>query len=54
MPVTVKLITEQTTNLLESSVNKAQTNGWYPVCGVVYFNARYTQLMAHDSDGSER
>lgn len=53
MPVTVKLITEQTTNLLESSVNKAQANGWYPVCGVVWFNARYTQLMAHDSNGTE-
>lgn len=50
MPVTVKLITEQTTNLLESSVNKAQTSGWYPVCGVVYFNARYTQLMVLDTD----
>lgn len=53
MTVTVKLITEQTTNQLEASVNKAQTNGWYPVCGVVWFNARYTQLMAHDSDGTE-
>lgn len=53
MPVTVKLITEQTTNQLEASVNKAQTNGWYPVCGVVWFNARYTQLMAHDSNGTE-
>lgn len=53
MTVTVKLITEQTTNQLEASVNKAQTNGWYPVCGVVWFNARYTQLMAHDSNGTE-
>ena len=50
MTVTVKLITEQTTNLLEASVNKAQANGWYPVCGVVYFNARYTQLMVRDTD----
>lgn len=53
MTVTVKLITEQTTNQLEASVNKAQAYGWYPVCGVVWFNARYTQLMAHDSDGTE-
>lgn len=53
MTVTVKLITEQTTNQLEASVNKAQTDGWYPVCGVVWFNARYTQLMAHDSNGTE-
>lgn len=53
MTVTVKLITEQTTNQLEASVNKAQADGWYPVCGVVWFNARYTQLMAHDSDGTE-
>lgn len=53
MTVIVKLITEQTTNLLEASVNKAQIDGWYPVCGVVWFNARYTQLMAHDSDGTE-
>ena len=53
MTVTVKLVTEQTTNLLEASVNKAQADGWYPVCGVVWFNARYTQLMAHDSNGTE-
>ena len=52
MTVTVKLITEQTTNQLEASVNKAQADGWYPVCGVVWFNARYTQLMAHDSNGT--
>lgn len=50
MTVTVKLITEQTTNQLVDSVNKAQADNWYPVCGVVYFNARYTQLMAQDTD----
>ena len=53
MTVTVKLITEQTTNQLVDSVNKAQTQGWFPVCGVVCFNARYTQLMANDSNGTE-
>lgn len=53
MTVTVKLITEQTTNQLESSVNKAQTEGWFPVCGVVCFNARYTQLMALDTNATE-
>lgn len=50
MTVTVKLITEQTTNRLVDSVNAAQTMGWFPVCGVVYFNARYTQLMVLDTD----
>lgn len=53
MTVTVKLITEQTTNQLVDSVNKAQTEGWFPVCGVVCFNARYTQLMAHDTEHTE-
>ena len=50
MTVTVKLITEQTTNRLVDSVNAAQTMGWFPVCGVVCFNARYTQLMVRDTD----
>lgn len=50
MTVTVKLITEQTTNQLVDSVNKAQANNWFPVCGVVCFNARYTQLVAQDTD----
>lgn len=50
MTVTVKLITEQTTNQLVTSVNNAQTEGWFPVCGVVCFNARYTQLMAKDTE----
>lgn len=53
MTVTVKLITEQTTNQLVDSVNKAQADNWYPVCGVVCFNARYTQLMALDTDHTE-
>lgn len=53
MTVTVKLITEQTTNQLVDSVNKAQAEGWFPVCGVVCFNARYTQLMALDTDHTE-
>ena len=50
MTVTVKLITEQTTNQLVDSVNAAQVDGWFPVCGVVCFNARYTQLMTLDTD----
>lgn len=53
MTVTVKLITEQTTNQLVDSVNAAQTMGWFPVCGVVCFNARYTQLMAQDTERTE-
>ena len=53
MTVTVKLITEQTTNRLVDSVNAAQTMGWFPVCGVVCFNARYTQLMVLDTDATE-
>lgn len=53
MTVTVKLITEQTTNQLVDSVNAAQTMGWFPVCGVVCFNARYTQLVAQDTERTE-
>jgi hypothetical protein len=53
MTVIVKLITEQSTNQLEASVNREQANGWFPVCGVVCFNARYTQLVALDSNGTE-
>ena len=53
MTVTVKLITEQTTNKLVDSVNAAQAMGWFPVCGVVCFNARYTQLMTLDTDAIE-
>lgn len=53
MTVTVKLITEQTTNQLVDSVNAAQAMGWFPVCGVVCFNARYTQLVAQDTERTE-
>lgn len=53
MTVTVKLITEQTTNQLVDSVNAAQVDGWFPVCGVVCFNARYTQLVVQDTDDTE-
>lgn len=53
MTATIKLVTEQTTNQLVDSVNRSQANGWFPICGVVCFNARYTQLMVMDTDATE-
>ena len=50
MTATIKLITEQTANQLVDAVNRSQADGWFPVCGVVVFNARYTQLMVLDTD----
>ena len=49
MTATIKLITEQTANQLVDAVNRSQADGWFPVCGVVVFNARYTQLMVRQS-----
>lgn len=42
------LVTQQTTNLLVDSVNAKQSEGYLPACGLLNFNARYTQLMARD------
>lgn len=50
MTITVKLVTEQTANRLVDAVNRSQADGWFPFCGVVVFDARYTQLMVLDTD----
>lgn len=50
MPHQILKVTEQTTNQLMDTVNRKQLDGWRPACGLLYFNARYSQMMERDTD----
>ncbi len=53
MSVEVILVTKYTIPELIQAVNEKQTVGYFPACGVLYFNNRFTQLMTLDTNATE-